>query len=76
MNISISEFDVIDSTNAEVERHLAAGEDEGFVAFAGEQTAGRGRSGHDWESPPNVSVATSIALFPTGVPIERIPRLT
>ncbi|MCR5452427.1 MAG: biotin--[acetyl-CoA-carboxylase] ligase, partial [Lachnospiraceae bacterium] len=46
------------------------------VAFAGEQTAGRGRSGHDWESPPNVSVATSIALFPTGVPIERIPRLT
>ena len=76
MELSWHYFDTIDSTNLEIHRMMKAGCPEGTVAHAGEQTAGRGRSGHDWESPPDVSVATSIALYPVGLSDEVIPRLT
>ncbi len=47
--------DAVDSTNAEARRLAAAGEDEapdGTVVWAKQQTAGRGRRGRGWESPP------------------------
>ncbi len=70
-------YDEIDSTNNEIKRKLLEGDVPEFtVISAGRQTAGRGRSGHDWESPKDVSVATSIALYPREVSCEAVPRLT
>lgn len=76
MNITHEYFDTVDSTNNELKRRCEAGTcPEGTVISAGQQTAGRGRSGHDWASPPNVSVATSMVLHPT-VEIADVPRIT
>jgi len=47
----------------------------GAVVIAEEQTAGRGRGGRAWQSPPGTSLACSIVLRPHVVP-ERLPRLT
>ena len=56
----------IDSTNNEIKRRLASGgrPEEYTVISAGTQTAGRGRIGHEWSSPADVSVATSMVLYP------------
>ncbi len=48
---------------------------EGLVVSAGQQTAGRDRSGHDWQSLPGVSIATSLLLFPE-LPPEKVARIT
>ena len=45
-------FEVIDSTNAEALRRLKAGAPDGTVVCARAQTAGRGRRGRAWVSPP------------------------
>jgi len=54
----------VDSTNEEVRRRAAAGAPEGLVVVADTQTAGRGRRGHSWHSPPGVGVYLSILLRP------------
>jgi BirA family biotin operon repressor/biotin-[acetyl-CoA-carboxylase] ligase len=52
------------STN-DIARALAeAGAPEGTAVLADEQTAGRGRSGRPWSSPPGVGVWLSIVLRP------------
>ena len=65
----------IDSTNNEIKRRAVAGETEGLVISAGKQTAGRGRSGHQWEAPADISIATSLLLRPT-VAIDHLSSLT
>ncbi|HIJ37518.1 MAG TPA: biotin--[acetyl-CoA-carboxylase] ligase [Rhodospirillaceae bacterium] len=45
-------LDQTDSTNDEVKRRAAAGAQHGLVVMASSQTAGRGRRGRQWESPP------------------------
>ena len=69
-------FEEIDSTNLEAKREGEAGAPEFTVISAGTQTAGRGRSGHTWISPKKISVATSILLYPDGISMEHLPRLT
>lgn len=65
----------VDSTNA-LAKHLAeTGTDEGFVIVADRQTAGRGRLGRYWESPPGVNLYCSIILRPK-IPIQQAPQLT
>jgi BirA family transcriptional regulator, biotin operon repressor / biotin---[acetyl-CoA-carboxylase] ligase len=59
------------STNADVVTLARAGEPEGYVLVAGEQTAGRGRLGRSWSSPPDSSLAVSALLRPTDVPARR-----
>lgn len=67
-----SSFDflpAISSTNdVALERSATAvadGQDaEGFVVVAGEQTAGRGRRGHTWFSPPGSGLYVSVVLAP------------
>ena len=76
MEINYIYFDEIDSTNNEIKRRIEEHIPEGTVVSAGMQTAGRGRSGHDWKSPKNVSVATSMALYPKQVKLSNVPRLT
>ncbi len=77
MSINYIFYEEIDSTNNEIKRRLAEDNLPEFtVISAGRQTGGRGRSGHNWESPKGVSIATSMALYPTTVSTEAIPRLT
>lgn len=67
-------FDTIDSTNNELKRR-GNSSPEFTVVSAGQQTGGRGRSGHVWKSPSHDSVATSMIMYPN-VPIECVPRIT
>lgn len=69
-------FETIDSTNLEAKREAHEGADNFTVISAGEQTAGRGRSGHQWISPTGVSVSTSMLIYPEGISMEHLPRLT
>jgi BirA family biotin operon repressor/biotin-[acetyl-CoA-carboxylase] ligase len=59
-------LDTVDSTNAEARRLAALGEDEtpdGTLIWAKEQTAGRGRRGRKWSSPPG-NLYCSLVLRP------------
>ena len=77
ISIQYEYYKTIDSTNNELKRRLASGKPpEGTVISAGTQTAGRGRTGHDWVSVPDVSVATSMVLYPSRIPQTMIPQMT
>jgi BirA family transcriptional regulator, biotin operon repressor / biotin---[acetyl-CoA-carboxylase] ligase len=52
------------STNADVAAEARAGAAEGLVVTADEQTAGRGRLGRQWTSPPGAGIAVSVLLRP------------
>lgn len=54
----------IGSTNDRARALLAAADADGLVVVAEEQTAGRGRRGRAWVSPPGVNVMLSICLQP------------
>ncbi|MEK8108079.1 biotin--[acetyl-CoA-carboxylase] ligase [Micromonospora sp. M12] len=49
------------STNADVAEAARSGEPEGLVVVAERQTAGRGRRGRVWQSPPRAGIATKRA---------------
>ena len=55
--------DVVGSTNDEARNLVAAGIAQGTVIWAESQTAGRGRHGRDWVSPPG-NLYCSIILHP------------
>lgn len=57
---------VLGSTNDECLRLAAAGALEGAVVVADRQTAGRGRNGRAWVSPPGVGLYASLLLRPAG----------
>lgn len=63
-------FGGVDSTNAVLRRLAEAGADEGTVVLAEEQTAGRGRAGVSWFSPPGVNFYGSVLLRPALAPHE------
>ncbi len=56
------------STNADLLAQARAGSAEGLVLAAGAQTAGRGRLGRQWVSPPHAALTFSVLLRPQGVP--------
>lgn len=60
-------FDSLDSTNEEVRRQAEAGAAEGLAVLARQQTAGRGRRGRSWESPPG-NLFLSLLLRPKASP--------
>ena len=61
---TILRFDTVSSTN-DVARDLAAsGKPEGLCIVAREQTAGRGRQGRSWSSPPGEGLYLSLILRP------------
>jgi len=43
---------------------------EGLVVVAGEQTAGRGRRGHTWFSPPGSGLYVSVVLAPAAARVD------
>lgn len=59
------------STNADVAAAARAGEPDGYVLVADEQTAGRGRLGRAWSAPAGTSLSVSILLRPDPVPASR-----
>jgi BirA family transcriptional regulator, biotin operon repressor / biotin---[acetyl-CoA-carboxylase] ligase len=52
------------STNADLLARAAAGAPEGVVLAAEEQTAGRGRLGRSWVSPPRAALTFSLLVRP------------
>ncbi len=64
----------VGSTNAEAAALAAAGAPHGTLVVAERQTAGRGRLGRTWDSPPGVGVWASWVLRPP-LPATEAPRL-
>lgn len=64
----------VDSTNDEVKRLGIAGAADGMIVIADKQTAGRGRRGAAWVSPPGEALAFSLLVRPTE-PMALWPRL-
>src|ERR1700691_2915675 len=67
------------STNADLPAQARAGAPEGTVLAAEEQTAGRGRLGRAWVSPPRAALTFSLLVRPHTVPVARrgwLPLLT
>jgi BirA family biotin operon repressor/biotin-[acetyl-CoA-carboxylase] ligase len=62
-------FNSIGSTN-DIAMKLAADAEEGTVVVANEQTAGRGRYGRTWFSPPATGLYVSIVLKPPAADAE------
>lgn len=70
---------VTGSTNTDLLARAAAGAPQGAVLVAEAQTAGRGRMGRTWLSPPGAALLFSVLLRPDAVPPARrgwIPLLT
>jgi len=51
------------------------GADEGTVAVADEQTAGRGRLGRSWVTPPGVNLASTLVLRPPASVLREIAMI-
>src|SRR5947209_11303720 len=60
----------VGSTNTAAMQAAAEGEPEGTVLVAEHQTAGRGRGGHSWESPPSTGIYVSVILRPHCTPAD------
>jgi BirA family transcriptional regulator, biotin operon repressor / biotin---[acetyl-CoA-carboxylase] ligase len=63
---------VTGSTNADLLARAARGEPEGAVLAAEHQSAGRGRLGRAWVSPPRAALTFSVLLRPSAVPRARL----
>lgn len=76
MGLLIRQFDylsVVDSTNEYLKSFVNIREPR--MVVAAEQTAGKGRHGHSWHSPPEEGLYVSYLLFPDWG-VERAPYLT
>ncbi len=68
-------FDETDSTNLRAHELGNAGHPDGAVVIADRQSAGKGRLGRQWASPPGVNLYTSVLLRPDILPFMA-PQLT
>ena len=67
-------YDEIDSTNEEVRRRARAGDTGPFWIAARAQSAGRGRLGRNWVSPPGNLFTTAFFTEPGGLGVaSRVP---
>ncbi len=67
-------LDIVDrtgSTNADLLARASQGAPEGLVLAAEEQSAGRGRMGRAWVSPPRAALTFSLLVRPAAVPPAR-----
>ena len=65
----------VDSTNAYLRRLAAEGAPDGTAVIAEAQTAGRGRLGRQFASPPGAGLYMSV-LLRRDIPVSRLPLLT
>ncbi len=75
MQIVILRYDALSSTNSEAAAQARRGASEGLCVVAREQTAGRGRLGRVWRSPPGAGLYLSIVVRPRFM-LSRFPLLT
>jgi len=75
MNFTILRFNTIDSTNTEALKQARLGAPEGLCIVARQQTAGRGRHGRVWVSPPDAGLYFSVVLKPRIEP-QYLPLIT
>lgn len=68
-------FDRIDSTNTALKKLAAEGAGAGLALIAGEQSAGRGRMGRSFFSPPGCGVYLSLLLRPR-LPAREATKIT
>lgn len=73
---TIRYYPSVGSTNDLAGEWSAAGAPEYALVVADEQTAGRGRAGRRWHTPPGAALALSLVLRPTAHPQMQIPHLT
>jgi len=66
-------YDTVGSTNEEAKRLARAAAAEGTLVWAFQQTAGRGRRGRAWASPPG-NLYTSVVLRPQ-CPVDQAAQL-
>ncbi len=65
-------YSSIGSTNVAAMHAAAEGAPEGAVFLAEEQTAGRGRGDHTWDSPQSLGIYCSVVLRPVMSPLEAL----
>lgn len=75
-DIRVEVVSEIPSTNAEVRKRASAGEPEGYVLIAGQQTAGKGRIGRSFFSPPDTGIYMSLLLRPKNYSSQQAVKLT
>lgn len=75
MGRQIRYFSRIDSTNQYAKRIAEEGAPDGTLIIADEQTAGKGRSGRTWVTPPAEAIAFTLLLRPELSP-DRISMVT
>ncbi len=68
--VDVRWFDQLDSTNTWLLDAAGTGAPEGTVAVADRQSAGRGRLGRRWESPPGSGLLASVLFRPHLDPLE------
>ena len=68
----VHHYESVDSTNNLANKAADAEAHEGTVFVAEEQTAGRGRGGHSWESDKGAGIYCSIVLRPKVTPSESL----
>ncbi len=64
-------FSTVGSTNDVASTLAASGDGEGAVVVADEQSAGRGRRGRTWFSPPGSGLYVSVVLAPARARVDR-----
>jgi BirA family biotin operon repressor/biotin-[acetyl-CoA-carboxylase] ligase len=72
---TLHHYDELDSTNVKAFELAHEGGFHGEVIVAEHQTAGKGRRGRSWVSPPGKSLAMSVIVRPE-IPPSRAPELT
>lgn len=74
--LDITVLPTVGSTNALIREMAGRGGPEGCVAVAGEQTAGRGRSGRQFYSPKDTGIYLSLLLRPRHCAVQRAAGFT
>lgn len=76
--MKIIQIDEIDSTNDELKRRIASGDAprDRTVINAGHQSAGRGRSGHEWISAYGSALTGSMIIYTGDMPSDIAPMIT
>jgi BirA family biotin operon repressor/biotin-[acetyl-CoA-carboxylase] ligase len=69
-------FDSVGSTNDEAAQWAAQGAPDLALVVTDQQTAGRGRAGRHWFTPPSAGLAFSIVIYPTLEDSGSVSRMT
>ena len=76
LDLDISVFDEVTSTNTLLKEKAAAGAREGTVIIANSQTGGKGRLGRSFYSPRNTGLYISILLRPSDLQPQKALKIT